>query len=130
MKLKKVLLIDDDETVNFINRKLIEKSAIAEEIISKNNALKALEDLKKEMVLGNLPDLIFVDIRMPIMDGWEFIEKFSDLGPETATTKIILLTSLINPSDVERAENIPAISAFREKPVTIEMLDDIEQNVL
>jgi len=129
MKLKKVLLIDDDDTVNFINRKLIEKSALAEEIVVQRSVLTALEVLRSEVGQGQFPELIFVDINMPEMDGWEFVDKYSALGKGTSVTKIILLTSLIDPADTQRAETISAISAFKEKPVSLEMLGEIENEM-
>ena len=129
MKLKKVLLIDDDDTVNFINRKLIERSDLTEEIVVQSSVLTALEVLRSEVDQGQFPELIFVDINMPELDGWEFVEKYSALGEGTAVTKIVLLTSLINPDDIERADAISAISAFKEKPVSLEMLGDIEKEM-
>ena len=130
MKLKKVLLIDDDDTVNFISKKLIEKSGLANEIVARNSVLEALDVLKSEAKAGTLPELIFVDINMPEMDGWGFIENFSKIDSAITATKIILLTSLINPADIERSQNIVAISAMKEKPVTIDMLDQIERDIL
>ena len=130
MKLKKVLLIDDDDTVNFISKKLIERSGLADEIVVHNKAQEALDTLKDEVERGDLPQLIFVDINMPDVNGWEFIEKFSEMGSQTEDTKIILLTSLINISDLQRASDISAISALREKPVSLEMLEEIQRELL
>lgn len=126
MKLKKVLLIDDDDTVNFINKNMIERSGITNEIIVKNSVLEALADLKREAKEGTLPELIFVDINMPEMDGWEFIENFSRIGSSVVATKIILLTSIINSDNMEKSKNIAAITAMKEKPVTMDMLNQIE----
>ncbi|MCP4458181.1 MAG: response regulator [Cytophagales bacterium] len=130
MKLKKIFLIDDDDTVNFISKRLIQRFEITDEIVAKNSVLEALDVLKVDAKNGSLPELIFVDINMPVMDGWDFIEEFSAIGSEVADTKIILLTSLINQSDKERADGIPIISAFKEKPVTIEMLNEIQRDIL
>ncbi len=129
MKLKKVLLIDDDSTVNFISRKLIEEAGLAHDIIARSSAIDVLNELENDADDSILPELIFVDINMPGMNGWEFIEQFSNSNLDTSGTKIILLTSLINPTDLDRANNIQAISAIKEKPVSMKMLDDIRREI-
>jgi CheY-like chemotaxis protein len=127
MKLKKILLIDDDDTVNFISKKLIEKSGFAETIVAKNSGREALDYLFPNSTDNALPELIFVDINMPEMDGWSFVEELSSLFSDLSKTKIILLTSLINPSDLDRVANIPAIFSLKEKPISLAMLEKIQK---
>lgn len=129
MKLKKILLIDDDDTVNFISKKLIEKSGISETILAKSSGQEALDYLQLNSSADALPDLIFVDINMPEMDGWSFVEEISSMIVDLSKTKIILLTSLINPSDLDRVANIPAIFSLKEKPVSLAMLEEIYKEI-
>ena len=125
MKLKKILIIDDDDTANFISIKLIEKYDFAETIVEKNNGREAIDYLLNSS--APLPELILLDINMPEMDGWFFVEELSSIGKDFSATKIILLTSFINTTDLDRVTNNPAIFSLKEKPVSLEMLEEIEK---
>lgn len=126
-KLKKVLLIDDDEIVNSINKVIIQHAKFAEEIIAENfaaNAIKYLKDLSNE----ELPTAIFLDVNMPEMNGWDFIEEYEKLEIDTKGITIIMLTSSINPRDQKRALSIDHIKAFVSKPLSPELLDSIYED--
>ena len=125
MKLKKILIIDDDDTANFISIKLIEKYDFAETIVEKNNGRDAIDYLLNSS--APLPELILLDINMPEMDGWSFVEELSSIVKDFSATKIILLTSFINTTDLDRVTNNPAIFSLKEKPVSLEMLEEIEK---
>jgi len=119
-KLNCILLIDDDSPTNFINQKIIESAEIKTPIKSYVNAENALEYLKEE---GNYdgepqPGLIFLDINMPGMNGWEFLEQYDQL-PEEKRANIVLsiLTTSINPDDRRLAENQQSVHAFLSKPL-------------
>lgn len=132
-KLNCVLLIDDDEATNFINQMVIKRAGITDTIEVALNGREALEFLtnsgKHEKETEHpfpQPMLILLDINMPVMDGWEFLEAYHKL-PESqkAEIVIVMLTTSLNPDDTQRAAEISEISGFRSKPLTIELVEDI-----
>ncbi|MRI00348.1 response regulator [Kriegella sp. EG-1] len=125
--LKTVLLIDDDEATNFIHRMVIKNMNCTENIIIKENGIEALTYLTTA-VDGKYPqpDLIFLDINMPAMDGWEFLEEYKNLDEnQLAKTVIVMLTTSLNPDDRNRANEINGISGFMSKPLTEELLEEL-----
>ncbi|MFC5684103.1 response regulator [Flavobacterium sp. MAHUQ-51] len=132
-KLNCILLIDDDAATNFINRRVIEKADITENIFTALNGKEAINFLtnkgnhqKEEDAVYPQPNLILLDINMPIMDGWEFLEAYEKLD-ENQKSKIIIvmLTTSFNPDDKTRAEKIETISGFKNKPLSAEILNDL-----
>ena len=116
----KVLLVDDNNIVNFISRKTMEDCDFAghiAEYTSGQKALKYLERLVKN--LDQIPDLIFLDIKMQLMDGFEFLNQFEKLpAPVKAKSKIVMLTSSLLEDDRKRAFEHPQVIEFLNKPVT------------
>src|SRR5436190_16468327 len=102
-KTNKVVLIDDDEMLNMINKKIMQKANYAENAVSYLNATDAIEDIKDAMQThpGDLPDAIFLDINMPDMDGWEFLAELEKIpDPVANKCKVFMLTSSIDPRDI------------------------------
>jgi CheY-like chemotaxis protein len=125
-KLNSVLLVDDDEATNFINRRIIEKSGIADHIEVTYNGREALDYLccsgKYEKIGAQFPKpmLVLMDINMPVMDGWEFLNAYRELDSEKKSEKIlVMLTTSFNPDDKIKAENIIEISGFQSKPLDL-----------
>ena len=128
-KLKCVLLVDDDEATNFLNTMILEKAEFAEKIVVAKNGKEALDILSsrdKNSSDHPVPDLILLDINMPIMNGWDFLNHYHQLQPQLkAKTVLIMLTTSLNPEDKEKAETNPDINGFENKPLNNSKLENI-----
>lgn len=127
MKKKHILLIDDNETDNFISNYFVEKSKIAEKITVKGSALEAMEYLEK--LKGNseeFPDFIFLDLSMPKMDGFDFLDQFMKF-PEAINNKcsVAILTSSNDKEDIARASQYPVVKKYFIKPLRLEDLNNL-----
>ncbi len=122
--IKKVIIIDDDPTSIFVSEKILKKFPDIETVQSYLNPLKAYSDIEQLInsdVSHMLPDLIFVDLNMPVMDGWNFIEKLNQLDPEKVSKiKINVLTSSESITDIEKAKAVQNIEAYVQKPLNID----------
>jgi CheY-like chemotaxis protein len=120
--IKTILIIEDDFVTRFLNREILEFARFCDNIVeaaSGNEALSYFANIEKgDNPMNNLPEVILLDLNMPVMDGWEFFEIFAQKFPEFAKkTKIFILSSSINPKDQERALKHPNIAAFLSKPL-------------
>ncbi len=117
-----VLLVDDDEITNFINVNLLEAMGITHKIEIATNGQEALDYLKGCL---QCPDLILLDINMPLLDGFEFLEFFKSLElKEKDNTKVIALTTSNNPKDVQRLQDY-GVNNLINKPLTKENLNTL-----
>nr|WKN39426.1 response regulator [Tunicatimonas sp. TK19036] len=120
-----VLLIDDNETDNFISRRVIELTQFAQRVIVKSSGRQALDYLQEHLQNpSELPDLIFLDINMPIMDGFMFLYEFETLPAEIQQkARVIILSSSEDRRDVDKIITNPAVIKYITKPLT---QDDLE----
>jgi CheY-like chemotaxis protein len=126
-KYKTVMLIDDNEIDNLINQKMIEAASITENIYTHTGAKSAIEFLKNMEKIDAadkvLPDIIFLDIDMPLMDGFQFLDEFEKLTDATKKKcKIIMLTSSINPQDFSRSKKYTHVRLYLNKPLSHESI--------
>ena len=121
------MLVDDDPDDNFFHERVIRKSDAANTVIAKQTGMAALDYLKSKKDNSDThPDLIFLDINMPGMNGWEFLEEYNKLDKRFQSHAIVvMLTTSVNPDDRMKAELLNGVSDFKTKPLTGEMLTEI-----
>jgi len=127
-----VLLIDDDQVYLFAATKTIEATGLAGNVEVCTNGLDALEYLKKIIgSAGKLPDVIFIDINMPVMDGWEFLEEYKTLVNYIAIPiKIYILSSSVDKNDIMRSKEYNSVIDYVVKPVYKDRFSEILQAVI
>lgn len=133
--LDKVLCIDDDQITLVLCEMIIKKHGFAKEVISAGNGKEGIAwfsnyfKLLKSGEKIKAPELIFLDLNMPVMNGWDFLEdylmKYADRLPDT---KVAILSSTVNPEDFSRANRYDIVVDFINKPLSIEGLDGLMEN--
>ena len=122
-RFKTCLLIDDNYIDNFVTRKILESGNFVEEIVVRQSPGDAIEALKIGAVV---PDVIFLDIRMPMMSGFEFLEEYDKLSiANKENIKIYMLSSSLDPTDLKQSVLNKYISNYIHKPITHKALDDL-----
>ncbi|GAA3512302.1 response regulator [Aquimarina addita] len=122
-----VLLIDDDKATNFFNERVVTKHNSFDCIYTVQSGKEALAYLDKvESQETTKPNLIFLDINMPAMNGWEFLIEFSKLNKQTTEgIKVILLSTSSNPDDVHKSLKNHSVDDFINKPLSLGVLDKV-----
>ncbi len=129
-KLKKILLIDDDTINNFIVLNKLNSISLSETAISVLNGQEGIDYLNK-CIIENLdfPELILLDINMPVLDGWSFLLEFEKLEKNyQSKTEIYMVSSSVYNEDIEKAKAYPSIKMFISKPLSKEKLIEIIQS--
>lgn len=119
---KTCLLIDDNYIDNFVTRKILEGSNFAETIIVVRSATEAVTSLTNGSVK---PDVIFVDVRMPMMGGFEFLEEYEKIDIDKENIKIYMLSSSLDPTDMRKSIDNKYITQFIHKPLTQKAIEDL-----
>lgn len=124
----KVMLVDDNDTDNFISRRIIEITKFADEVIVKNSGKGALDYLDEFKDSGeDLPDIIFLDINMPIVDGFVFLYEYEKFGNTVKDKcRVIILSSSDNKRDIDKIVNNDYVIKFVTKPLTEKTLEEIQ----
>ncbi|AKQ46617.1 hypothetical protein TH63_14835 [Rufibacter radiotolerans] len=122
-----IMVVDDDDNWIFVSKLILKKASVGNEIITAKNGRDALSKLKAMATEGDqkMPDLIFLDIRMPVLDGFEFLEEATQPdGLDFTRTRIYMCSSSLNPVDQAKASQFP-VSGFLTKPLTQAALQEI-----
>lgn len=128
-KLACVLLVDDDQTTNYLNQLLLKRLGVSEKLLVALNGQEALDLVRVHghSATPECPALILLDVKMPVMDGFAFLAAYNALPlPQRHATIIVMLTTSLHPQDVERVKQL-SISGFLNKPLTEEKLSGVLQ---
>ncbi|MES2560392.1 MAG: response regulator [Bacteroidota bacterium] len=130
-RIKTLILVDDDGIFVFLTRKAIEQTKIVELVEVFENGLDALNFLKENKInIGVLPEIILLDLSMPIMDGWQFLEEYTKLNPTMGKKiTIYICSSSISPDDIARAKTISEVTDYLIKPIMKDKLIDLIQQL-
>jgi CheY-like chemotaxis protein len=135
--MNKVFCIDDDTVALMLYKIMLNKSLFCSEIITALNGQEALNyysnllNSASETEKSEYPRLIFLDLNMPVMGGWEFLDNFSNsFFKHFEETKVIVLSSTIDPEDFEKAKQYPMVIKSLSKPLTRDMLKYIKEKLI
>ena len=134
--LDQILCIDDDPITLMLCKKVIVKSSFSNEIITSQNGEEALSYFNTIKYTNNQnkpipqPQLIFLDLNMPVMGGWEFLDYFnSEEFSEFNTIKVVVISSTIDPEDLEKSKQYPMVIDFLSKPISQSMLEYLKNKL-
>lgn len=120
-----LLVIDDDDINIFIIKKIVEKTGFDIDMVSKSNGQQAIDYLNEAIAAQNqLPHLILIDINMPVMNGWEFVEAYQLLGI-AQPVDLYILSSSVYENDIEKTKSYSSVKGFISKPLSIERLTEL-----
>lgn len=123
-----ILLVDDDEINNFISIKLIKKALLNTEITACLNGRFAIDQLLEisRTDPSKLPDFILLDINMPIMNGWEFLDEYEKLKIDPdGKTRIFIISSSVFSNDISKAKSYPLVKDFISKPLNLDKITEL-----
>lgn len=130
--IKKLLCVDDDKITLTLIKLVVGKAAFAKEIITKTNGKEALDyytELADKPISDAYPEVIFLDLNMPVMSGWDFLDEFlRSYYEKFKNTKIVILSSSADPEEKARASTYPMIIGYLSKPLTIKAINNLSLN--
>lgn len=124
-----LLVIDDDDINIFIIKKIVEKTGFDIEMTSKSNGQLAIDYLQDAVETNKpIPHLVLIDINMPVMNGWEFVEAYATLGI-TQKVDLYILSSSVYENDIEKTKSYASVKGFISKPLSIERLIELIKEI-
>lgn len=124
------LIIDDDPVSVFLAERLLKREGLSDTAASFQSPVKALEFLRQQIPTGLLPQVILLDLNMPLLDGWGFLDALHPLAVQLqGRCAIYLLTSSLAPSDTVRAQDYPMLAGVIRKPLDRRKIQDIQEHV-
>ncbi|WP_299313789.1 response regulator [uncultured Aquimarina sp.] len=121
-KLKRFLLVDDSNATNFFNKTIIQKTDCVDEVLIATNGSNAMQYLRS----NTIPEIIFLDLNMPVMNGWEFLEQHNQLSAIDKASKIIVMIGAkLSQEEEKMLKSYPQVTEFREKMLTKEIVLEI-----
>jgi CheY-like chemotaxis protein len=125
-----IAFVDDDSVYQFTASRTLKATHLAHEILQFQNGNEALSFLRDAAAQSRpIPDIIFLDINMPIKDGWGFLDEFHELKSRIGKDiKIYMVSSSIDPRDRNRARNIPDVTDYMEKPISMSQFSEVLTN--
>lgn len=126
-KYDRVMIIDDNSIDLYITSRMIEKKNIAKKVLKYLTAGEALKYLQENQdTISKLPQIIFLDVYMPLMSGFEFLEAYDKLSPTLKKNcKVFVVSSTIDDGDIARIQSDNNVVSFQGKPITKEFFDQI-----
>ena len=122
-------IIDDDSIYVNLIKKIIDAKKLCKNLLVFNNGKEGIdyfEALLSNLSKDRIPEIIFLDLNMPVMDGWEFLERFTSIKNKfKKVVTLYIVSSSINPSDIDRAKSAINVEDYLIKPVSVEDLEEI-----
>ena len=119
---KRILLVDDDAAAAYVTQRILRQSGTEVDLLTARHGREALDIVREVCQSAQCPELILLDIHMPVLDGFRFLEELQNSADLSgAALRIVLLSSSTHPLDVAKAKEYPVID-FIEKPLTLEKL--------
>ncbi len=120
-----LLVIDDDDINIFIIKKIVEKTGFDINMVAKSNGKQAIDYLTEVIAEGAIfPNLVLIDINMPVMNGWEFIEAYQEIVTEQKAD-LYILSSSVYENDIEKTKSYDSVKGFISKPLSMERLTEL-----
>ncbi|TAG31810.1 MAG: response regulator [Sphingobacteriia bacterium] len=132
--INKILCVDDDSISLTISKLLLKRNGFADEVITAVDGSDAIDYFKELFAsstnpIDDAPTLILLDINMPVMNGWDFLEAYiPEFASKLPNTRVIILSSTIDPEDFSRAKKFPVVAQFVSKPLSVENLAELKEN--
>jgi CheY-like chemotaxis protein len=126
-----ISIVDDDEVYKFTIKRTLDLLKLTKKILMFSDGEEAIDFLNDNIKnTQTLPDIIFLDINMPVMDGFEFMEEFIKLKPKTDKKIIVyMVSSSVDPADLQRAKEISEISDYIVKPIEADQISEIVESL-